>query len=66
MSSCFRIPDWVVTIGIGKVYGIPIAAAIWIILAIVMHLVLKRTTFGQYVYALAVMKGYMACRYQHE
>jgi ribose transport system permease protein len=45
-------PSWVVTIGIGKVYGIPIAAAIWIILAIVMHLVLKRTTFGQYVYAL--------------
>ena len=45
-------PSWVVTIGIGKWNGIPIAAAIWIVLAILMQLVLSRTMFGQYVYAL--------------
>lgn len=45
-------PGWVVTVGIGKWHGIPIAAAIWIVLAVVMNWVLKRTKFGQYVYAL--------------
>ena len=38
-------PGWVVTIGIGKWHGIPIAAAIWIILAVAMNWVLKRTKF---------------------
>lgn len=47
------LPSWVVTIGIGKLGGfLPVAATIWIILAIVMNIVLKRTVFGQYVYAL--------------
>lgn len=45
-------PNWVVNIGIGKWNGIPIAAAIWIILAIIMWQVLNFTTFGQYIYSL--------------
>lgn len=45
-------PSWVSTIGIGKWHGIPIAAMIWIILAVIMNWVLKKTKFGQYVYAL--------------
>lgn len=40
-------------IGIGKIGGIiPVAASIWIILAVVLYLIMKHTKFGQYVYAL--------------
>ena len=45
-------PSWVSTIGIGKWHGFPIAAMIWVILAVILNWVLKRTKFGQYVYAL--------------
>lgn len=39
-------------IGIGRIGVIPIAALIWIVLAIIMFLILKYTKFGQYVYAV--------------
>ncbi|MEA4894923.1 MAG: ABC transporter permease [Oscillospiraceae bacterium] len=45
-------PSWVVTLGIGKVYGIPVAAAIWVVLALIMQWVISHTKLGQYVYAL--------------
>ena len=46
-------PSWVSKIGIGKLWNvIPIAAMIWIAFALIMNWVLKRTKFGQYVYAL--------------
>ena len=39
-------------IGMGKIGGIfPVPALIWIILAVIMAFVLKKTRFGQYVYA---------------
>ena len=40
-------PSWVSTIGIGKWHGFPIAAMIWVILAVILNWVLKRTKFGQ-------------------
>lgn len=39
-------------IGIGKIGPVPVAAAIWLLLALALYFVFKNTRFGQYLYAL--------------
>jgi ribose/xylose/arabinose/galactoside ABC-type transport system permease subunit len=39
-------------IGMGKIGPLPIAASLWLILAIIVYLLLKYTRFGQYLYAV--------------
>lgn len=46
------VPRSLNVIGLGKMGIIPIGAAIWIFLAVLMFLLLRYTKFGQYVYAL--------------
>ncbi len=49
----YGIPKEYNIIGLGKIAGFfPICAAIWIVCLIIMQIVLKKTKFGQYVYAV--------------
>lgn len=47
------VPTAYNVIGMGKLWGVvPIAALIWFVCVLIMHLILKYTQFGQHVYAV--------------
>jgi ribose/xylose/arabinose/galactoside ABC-type transport system permease subunit len=46
------VPKGYNIIGLGKLGPIPISGLIWLGLAVLVHFILKRTKFGQYVYAI--------------
>ncbi|MGF1626447.1 MAG: ABC transporter permease [Alphaproteobacteria bacterium] len=51
-SSIANLPDAFVAIGGGSVAGIPNALWVALVVAVAMHLLLSRTMFGQWIYAI--------------
>lgn len=47
-----KFPDWYKSLGWGYVGGIPIILIVFVIFAIIFGLLLHKTTFGRYVYAM--------------
>jgi ribose/xylose/arabinose/galactoside ABC-type transport system permease subunit len=51
-NPLYPLPVAFVTLGMGSVFGIPIPALIFIIIALIFGYILKNTTYGRYIYAI--------------
>lgn len=51
-QSAGSAPDWVVDLGAGSVFGIPIPVLIWLVLLVIFFFALNVTSWGRWLYAV--------------